>query len=47
MPNSSRKIREYLGIEEVTWNKIVLLPNTRINNAEPLFTRIANPKMGT
>ena len=41
MPNSSQRIREYLGIKEVKWQKFSLEPNTRINDAKPLFTRIS------
>lgn len=44
MPDSSAKIREYLGIKTATWQKIIIEPNTKIANVQPLFTRIAKPK---
>ncbi len=40
MPNSSEKVREYLGIKETTWKVVSILPNTRINHPKPLFSRI-------
>ena len=44
MPDSSAKIREYLGIKTATWQKIIIEPNTKKANVQPLFTRIAKPK---
>ena len=44
MPNSSARIREYLGIDEPTWETIVVEPNTNIKNVQPLFTRIVKSK---
>lgn len=40
MPNSSLKIRGYLGIKEAKWQKISIEPNNKISNIEPLFTRL-------
>lgn len=47
MPNSSERIREYLGIEEATWQKITVEPNTKINDPKPLFVRISQNKSQT
>ena len=44
MPNSSDKIRKYLGISEATWHKIDIEPNTEIRDVQPLFTRIVKGK---
>ncbi len=40
MPKTSQRIREFLGITEAVWKKILLKPNTKIIGVEPLFTRI-------
>jgi methionyl-tRNA synthetase len=40
MPASCTKIREYLAIEDKKWEKIHATPGIRLDNIEPLFTRI-------
>lgn len=44
MPNSSRKIREYLGLEKGIWQKVIINPNTKIADVKPLFARIVSDK---
>lgn len=45
MPNSSRKIREYLGLEKGIWQKVIIKPNTKIADVKPLFARIVSDKL--
>ena len=40
MPESSAKIRKYLKIEKPCWNYISIEDNIKLDNIEPLFTRI-------
>ncbi len=40
MPTACKKIREYLKIENCTWNFIDVKVGTKLNNIEPLFNRI-------
>ena len=44
MPNSSRKIREYLGLEKGIWQKVIINPNTKIADVKPLFARTVSDK---
>jgi hypothetical protein len=40
MPTACNKIRQYLNIENPTWNMITVEPGLKLENIEPLFTRI-------
>ena len=40
MPTACKKIREYLKIENSSWNFITVNPDLTLENIEPLFTRI-------
>ena len=40
MPDSSLKIREYLGIKDSEWKKIDVKPGFKLDNIEALFERI-------
>lgn len=40
MPESSAKVRKYLKIEKPVWEKIVVPSGLKLENIEPLFTRI-------
>ena len=40
MPNACEKIRKYLNIENKSWNMIDIENNIKLDNIEPLFTRI-------
>lgn len=44
MPVSSAKIREYLGIENAKWKKIIIESNIKKENVQALFTRIDKAK---
>ena len=44
MPNSSKKIREYLGIEEASWQVIGVKPETKVKDIQPLFVKVAKEK---
>jgi methionyl-tRNA synthetase len=41
MPNSYKKLREYLNIEKATWSLITFNKDVVLNNVEPLFARLA------
>lgn len=40
MPEACNKIREYLNIEKSSWNYIDIKNNIKLDNIEPLFTRL-------
>lgn len=40
MPDSSLKIREYLGMKDFEWKRIDIKPGVKLNNIEALFNRI-------
>ena len=40
MPTACRKIREYLKLENASWNFVSVEPGLKLENIEPLFTRI-------
>lgn len=40
MPETAMKIREYLHIDEATWNYIEVTPNLKLENINPLFERM-------
>ena len=40
MPTACRKIRNYLKLGEPIWNFIDVKANIKLENIEPLFTRI-------
>ena len=40
MPKTASKIREYLNIENPSWGYIELKDDVKLNNIEPLFTRL-------
>jgi len=40
MPTACKKIRKYLKIENPCWNLIEVEPGLKLENIEPLFTRI-------
>lgn len=40
MPNTSKKVRDYLGIKQASWNQITIEPGISLENIEPLFERI-------
>lgn len=40
MPTACSKIRKYLNIENPTWNFVSVKPGLKLENIEPLFTRI-------
>ena len=42
MPGVCEKIREYLHLGKYSWNMIYLNENIKLNNIEPLFTKIEN-----
>lgn len=44
MPNSSKKIREYLGIEDASWKVISVEPGIKIKDVQPLFIKVAKEK---
>lgn len=44
MPNSSERIRKYLGIEEALWEVISVEQGTEIKGVRPLFTRVTKEK---
>lgn len=44
MPKSSKRIRDYLGIKEASWEVISVEPGTKIKDVQPLFTRVSEEK---
>ena len=44
MPTACAKIRKYLQLGEPTWNLIEVKPGLKLENIEPLFTRIDKNK---
>ena len=40
MPGVCEKIRKYLGLDQYNWNMIEIKSNIKLENIEPLFTRI-------
>lgn len=40
MPETTAKIREYLKINKPTWEYIEVIPGTKLDRVEPLFTRM-------
>ena len=40
MPNACKKIREYLKLENPSWNFVDIKENIKLDNVEPLFNRI-------
>lgn len=44
MPETSKKLREYLKIEQPTWEQIQIKAGIQLENIEPLFERINIPK---
>ena len=42
MPNSSNKVRKFLGIKNPSWELIKIPVGTKIVNIQPLFTRMTN-----
>ena len=40
MPNACKQIREYLNIEKSKWEYIDIKDTIKLNNIEPLFTRL-------
>ena len=45
MPNSSKKIREYLGIKEASWQVISVKPETKVKDIQPLFVKADKEKI--